>query len=740
MNKKFKFLTVLLALVMTIGAFAPFSARAEEAKETTEKVTLHKILMKDNDALTKHNGTEKYDIENGVDIQSFFGKESKEIDGVYFVLKFADDYKEENKRGKYVKRLYDGTDHKAEADKLAPTDTLEATDKIEEAVGGLTTANGLTFDTSKLNGKFIIDEVREKSTYKGTEQIIGKDGKPVEVKTELSGSRAVPVEITLPIVTEKGVIKEAHVYPKNIEDKPEIDKNFEKDHFKKDSDVHEDKNGNIDAGAKYENYGKDKATAKVNVGDVVPYEVKTKIPKDAKYKKLVWTDEMTKGLTYNKGTLKVNGAGLTDDDYILLETDKGFTLNIKESGLEKIENAAKNGEVEITLTYSATVNKTAVSDNTDENHVKLEYYNTPGFTPSEVTPKNQEIEVVKNWATDGNQTVTDADKKAVIGYTLQEKIVKENDEIQWKDVETVVKTYNEEDGENSFNHTFKNLDDNKTYRVVETVMGYDPEYKTEENGKVKIVNKKTENPNVLEPTDPKVITGGRRFVKTDDEGNRLEGAEFYVKKTVTEDGKQVDKYLVHSSIVEVKENKEKLDAAKDARDKAYEEYNKMSKAEQEGEAGKQKKEEMKNLQEKYEELLNKYSDSYTWGTKDDKHVVILTSDKEGRFEITGLKYGNYFLEEKTAPNGFAKLEQDIPFEVKFGSYKGDKAKDMKYNPEDKDDDENTVYGYQVINKKYTIPQTGGIGTVIFTVVGVMLMVGAAFALKRRKEDELEGLA
>lgn len=729
MNKKFKFLTVLLALVMAIGAFAPFSARAEEPTTeatTTEKVILHKVLMDkesfgkvgENGKTVGENG-EKYDTRKIEDIAAYFGGKSKEIDGVYFVLKFADDYKEQDKQGKFVKHG---------ADTLTPAYPLEATDKIEEAVGGLTTATGLTFDTSKLEGKFIIDEVREKSTYKGTEKITDKDGKTVEVKTELSGSKAVPVVITLPLKNEKGIIREAHVYPKNIEDKPQIDKNFKKDHFKA-TDAHEDKNGNIDAGAQYENSGKDKATAKVKVGDVVPYEVKTKISKDAKYKKLVWTDEMTKGLTYNKGSLVVDGAGLTKDDYILLETEKGFTLNIKESGLTKIEDAAKAGDVEITLTYSATVNKTAVPDKVDENHVKLEYYNTPGFTPSEVTPKNQEIEVVKNWATDGNQAVTEADKKAVIGYTLQEKI----GDNKWKDVETVVKTYSEEAGEKSFDHKFTGLDDNKTYRVVETVMGYDPEYKTEENGKVKIVNKKTENPNVLEPTDPKVITGGRRFVKTDDEKNRLEGAEFYVKNANGE-------YLVHSSIVENANNKKELDDAKDARDTAYEEYNKMSKADQEGEAGKKKIEEMKKLQEKYEDLLNKYSDSYTWGKKDDKHVVILTSDKEGRFEITGLKYGNYFLEEKTAPKGFAKLEQDIPFEVKFGSYKGDKAKDMKYNPEDKDADENTVYGQQVINKKYTIPQTGGIGTVIFTVVGVMLMVGAAFALKRRKEDELEGLA
>ena len=38
------------------------------------------------------------------------------------------------------------------------------------------------------------------------------------------------------------------------------------------------------------------------------------------------------------------------------------------------------------------------------------------------------------------------------------------------------------------------------------------------------------------------------------------------------------------------------------------------------------------------------------------------------------------------------------------------------------------------NKKLTIPQTGGIGTVIFTVVGVGLMAGAVMAMKKNREE------
>lgn len=737
MNKKFKFLTVLLALVMTIGAFAPFSARAEEEPEkVTETVTLHKVLMDKSDLNVKvwtgkieekdvrvviskaadkdeykevgsnynfdqaklkelyEQGKDLFPGEVGIDgttydgneiknMLAYFGDSQKPAKGVYFVIKNA-------AGNKFIKE--DGTE----------------TDVESEALRGWTDESGkVVFNTKNLDGEYQIVEDRTQSKY---------DKEDAEL---LSGSKAVPVKITLPLVNEEGVVEHAHVYPKNTKDKPQIDKNFKKDHFK-DTDAYKDDKKNIKDGAKYENSDKDKATAKVNVGDTVPFEVKTKIPKDAKYKNLVWTDEMTKGLTYNKGSLTVNGADLTAADYILIETDKGFTLNIKETGLTKIENAAKNGEVEITLNYSATVNKSAQPDDEDKNNVKLDYSNKPGkhSEPKEGNPVNKQITVNKTWSVDGKESTAPSGVKVV--YTLQ---VKDGD--TWQDVESVEKTGTD------FSHTFTGLDDNKTYRVVETVSGYDPEYKSFENGAVTINNNTdSDNPKPLEPTDPKVITGGRRFIKTNNEEKgsdkleRLEGAEFYVKNAE-------GKYLVHSSIVEAKE----VTDAKVARDKAYKEYNGMTEEQQNGPEGKEKKAELDRLQKEYVDLFMKHSNSYTWGSKDDEHVVVLTSDKDGQFEITGLKYGEYFLEEKTAPEGFAKLSGDVSFKVEFGSYNGSET-ELEY----KLADGNNKHGQQVKNKKVSIPETGGIGTVIFTVVGVMLMVGAAFALKRRKEDELEGLA
>lgn len=695
MNKKFKFLTVLLALVMTLSAFAPFNAvKAADATET-KTVTLHKLLMTKAELdAWKSNEVE----ENGYDAtQDLKGlneilakmqkKEVSEIEGVYFVLKFADG----TNKGKYVKR---GTDA------LTPADPIEATDNIEEAVGGLTTAKGLVFNTSKLTGNFIIDEVSEKSTYENN-------------GAKLTGSKAVPVEITLPLVNNNGIVENAHVYPKNIEDRPKIDKNFAKENGLT-SVI--DPESNKDVGAEYANYKAKKAKATAEVGKEIKYEVKTFLPENAKYKTVIWNDSMTNGLTYKRnlvisGLKDANGKDfIKGTDYKLEEDDRGFTLTFTDDGIAKLETALKKGSQDVYLNYSATVNSNSVVDQPEKNHVTFEYKHTktePTPEPPETTPSNKEISVTKTWS-EGQ-----APDGVVVVYTLQ---VKDGD--NWTNVKSVtVKGPN-------YNYTFTDLDDTKTYRVQERVSGYTPEYeKSLPNGQVKIKNVKHDGPKPLEPTTPEVVNGGKKFVKTNqDQTERLAGAEFYVKN-------KAGQYLAIKTT-----NDTAKDNAKKALDKAIEEYNAMTKEQQEGTDGKTKKAEINTLQEKYNKAFIEAAQQYTW-VDDEAKAIILTSNAEGQFEIKGLEYGKYDLVEKTAPKGYAKLNGPIEFEVKEGSYTGVEC-DINY-----EQDQTQVKDAKCIeNKKVSIPQTGGIGTVIFTVVGVMLMLGAAFALKRRKEDELEGLA
>ena len=693
MNKKFKFLTMLLALVMTLGAFAPFNAvKAADATET-KTVTLHKLLMTKAELdAWKSNEVE----ENGYDAtQDLKGlneilakmqkKEVSEIEGVYFVLKFADGAN----KGMFVKKG---------ADDLTPADPIQATDKLEEAVGGLTTATGLVFNTSKLTGNFIIDEVSEKSTYEN-------DG------AKLTGSKAVPVEITLPLVNNEGIVENAHVYPKNIEDKPKIDKNFAKENGLT-SVI--DPETNKDVGADYANYEKQKAKATAEIGKEIKYEVKTFLPENAKYKTVIWNDSMSDGLTYNKN-LVISGLKDADGkdfvkgtDYKLEEDDRGFTLTFTDAGITKLETALTKGSQDVYLHYSATVNSNSVVDNPEKNHVTFEYKHTktePTPEPPETTPENKTITVNKTWS-EGQ-----APTGVVVVYTLQEK-----DGDNWKDVKSVTITGPD------YNYTFTELDDAKTYRVKERVSGYTPEYKVE-NGKYNVTNKKNEGPKPLEPTTPEVVNGGKKFVKTNqDQTKRLAGAEFYVKN-------KAGQYLAIKTT-----NDTAKDDAKKALDKAIEEYNAMTKEQQEGADGTAKKAEINNLQEAYNKAFIEAAQQYTW-VNDEKQAIVLTSNAEGQFEITGLEYGKYDLVEKTAPAGYAKLNGPIEFEVKEGSYTSFDC-DINYEQDQKQVKDAKC----VANKKVSIPQTGGIGTVIFTVVGVMLMVGAAFALKRRKEDELEGLA
>ena len=727
---KKRFLSLMIALAMMVGVFTPLLSSAAEAKET-ESVTVHKILLT-KAALDKHDVNKKYDGNAIKNIQEFFGDTTaKDIGGVYFKLQ----------------SLKANTPE----DKIDVNNDTQWEDVAGKA--GFTVKDaGLKLDTKGLKGTYRIVEDLKQSKYKGDEGKL------------LAGSKAVPTLLTLPIVNEEeGIVKDAHVYPKNTQEKPKIDKNFsveeakkhisedeakkldaaiqhkkafdnaKKTYAEKEQQYIDAKNAYTDAdkaliakwGIDFDNNQRGKQEVSKKIGDDVQYVVETEIPKDAKYKKLVWNDNMTKGLTYNKD-LTIEGAGLVADDYSVIATDRGFTLVLKESGLTKVENEAKKADVTLKLTYSAKVNENSIVDTPDLNDIALDYSNKPGKDnePKEFTPGKKQITMKKSWDVTGDQTVTEADKNVVAYFTLQKK----NAEGKWEDVKTVEKTEKE-----GFTVTFDNLDENGTYRIVESVKGYEAEYMeyNKETGEIEIKDhKNTDNPDKLNPSEPKVVTGGRRFVKTNNEEKgsdkleRLAGAEFWIKNNIKGDPDN-GKYLVAA-----KKDAKAVTDAKAALDAAVTAYNNLSAEDQKGQKGTDAKNLINTKQEAYNKAFKENAIAYTWGKKDDPNVVVLTSDAEGRFEIAGLEYKEgYELEEKTAPKGFAKLQKNETFNIKKGSYDGN-ADELDYKIKDA-----VKHGLQIKNKNVVIPQTGGIGTIIFTAIGLAIMASAVIAIKKRQATE-----
>lgn len=752
MNKK-KILSLIMALVMLVGVFSPLTALAAgegDAKaetKKTSKITLHKILQTEKNLNAKDkagknifpgtkgiNGNE-YKGNKITDISGYFGAESKPIAGVFFAVK--------NKEGQYIGKDGEALTNQDIKDKDFKTNVL----------GGTTTEEGLELDVSGITQEkteYTIEEIVELSTYKSD------DGKL------LAGKKAVPVKITLPLVNEEGVIENAHVYPKNTEEKPEIDKNFKSGHGLTEI---EDKNKNKDAGADYKNYEKEKATVTAELGKEVPYEVKTKVDAGSRYQTLNWKDTMSNGLTFNKEkgvnieaktVLKEGATGqaetitlTADTDYKLTADDRGFTLSLTETGRNKVnaKTHPETGEgvaVEFTLTYSATVNKNAIHDIPEKNDIKLEYSNNPKKEkdPTPVTPQEGELKVTKDWTNKGEN------EDVEVVYTLSNGT--DSYAVMLNGKETKGTKYDLGNGitfevTGAYAGTFKGeaLKTGSNWTIRERVAGYDETIVGTTAGTAAITNKKdTDNPTPLNPTEPKVVNYGKRFVKADAiTGERLQGAEFVVKNAQ-------GKFLALKDLDTTKGEGKTLADAKKAYDDAVKAWNDAVKAQSDkkdseievkiGEekiTGKTNAEaKIKALQDAYETAFEKAKNAYTWvDNENEANVVKLVSNEKGMFEITGLEKGTYNLVEITPPQGYAKMTNDQEFIVGPGTY--DSHKDgVTYDSDQTVKGDKGAEAQRVDNKKVSIPQTGGMGTVLFTIVGISLMAGAVVAMKRNREE------
>lgn len=342
MKRKNTLWSLVLALVMVLGVFAPLSALAAqtgEAKEIT--VNVHKILMS-KDALKAHDANKTYKPSEGIaDIGKFFGdKEAKEIEGVYFVA------------------LKEGHANYDDFDQLTKEQQKAVVDATADNMKGLTKANGQLALKLQSPGKYKIYEVKSMSTYSGATE---KD------KTMLAEQKAVPVKLDLPdhARTENGIADAIHVYPKNTEDKPTVDKFV----------VNKE--------------GKDVKEASFDKDEEHTWAIPATIPTGFKdYEVFKLTDVIDARLSYKQGQeVKVTVPEKTDitleegKDYTVTAPteEKGGTLVIEftKAGIQKL--AAAEG-LKVRAEFVTTINEDADMSVNIPNDVTLEYGHNPDST------------------------------------------------------------------------------------------------------------------------------------------------------------------------------------------------------------------------------------------------------------------------------------------------------------------------------------------------------------------------
>ena len=128
--------------------------------------------------------------------------------------------------------------------------------------------------------------------------------------------------------------------------------------------------------------------------------------------------------------------------------------------------------------------------------------------------------------------------------------------------------------------------------------------------------------------------------------------------------------------------------------------------------------------------------------KEDKTTKIkdLETDEDGLVKVDGLAAGIYYLKEVKTNSGYTLLANPIKIEIVAPT--GTAAASAVIKKDDgtseaigeEDENGNARFAITVINKKgFNLPSTGGMGTYLFTIAGLVIMAGAAFLLIASKK-------
>ena len=113
--------------------------------------------------------------------------------------------------------------------------------------------------------------------------------------------------------------------------------------------------------------------------------------------------------------------------------------------------------------------------------------------------------------------------------------------------------------------------------------------------------------------------------------------------------------------------------------------------------------------------------TYRRARADETGIAIVV--KDGKVRVVGLDNGTYYLEETEAPDGYNKLSARQKFIISDGNL------DATFNGEIY----STGSGVHVVNKTGSmLPETGGMGTVLFITFGTIVVLGAGVLLVTKK--------
>lgn len=130
------------------------------------------------------------------------------------------------------------------------------------------------------------------------------------------------------------------------------------------------------------------------------------------------------------------------------------------------------------------------------------------------------------------------------------------------------------------------------------------------------------------------------------------------------------------------------------------------------------------------------SEKYTLNANGTFETIITTDT--GKFSVEGLEEGTYWVEEVNPPAGYNKLAKPVKVAIE-ATYNEDgilATHSVKYG----DDLTNTAahgdHSVVIVNKAGTLlPETGGMGTIVFTVIGAAVVVGGVAWTVRRKNAQ-----